>query len=216
VLNLFFLRSRERRKGTRHGEKLPDPLEHRTADYPIEKIFLQRWSPRAMTGEPLTERELMTLFEAARWAPSTYNEQEWRFLYARNGGEHWQKFFDLLVEGNQSWCKKAAVLVVVLSHKVFALNGKPNPVHTFDAGAAFENLALQGAAMGLVVHGMAGFNRDKARADLNVPDDYDVEAMIALGRPGDPDDLPEQLREREVPTGRKPIAEIAREGDFAF
>lgn len=196
--------------------KLPDPLEHRKSDHPIESIFLRRWSPRAMTGEPLRPGELERLFEAARWAPSTYNEQEWRFLYARRDTEHWATFFGLLVEGNQSWCERAAVLVVVLSHKVFARNGKPNPVHTFDAGAAWENLALQGAAMDLVVHGMAGFSRDRARAELGVPDDYDVEAMIAIGRPGDPADLPAALRDRETPSGRKKIEEFTREGRFAF
>jgi len=196
--------------------KLPDPLEHRTADYPIDDLFLRRWSPRAMNGRPFAEGELNTLFEAARWAPSTYNEQEWRFLYARRDTEHWQTFFDLLAEANQAWCNSAAVLVVVCSHKVFSRNGKPNPVHTFDSGAAFENLALQAAIMGLVAHGMAGFDRDKARADLHVPDDYDVEAMIALGHPGDPAELPEGLIEREVPSGRKPLREITCEGPFAF
>lgn len=196
--------------------QLPDPLEHRTADHPIENLFLKRWSPRAMTGESIGDEELMRLFEAARWAPSTYNEQEWRFLYARTGGEHWARFFDLLAEANQAWCDRAAVLILVLSHKVFERNGKPNPVHTFDSGAAFENLALQGAAMDLVVHGMAGFDRGQARASLNVPDDYDVEAMIAVGRPGDPDDLPEQLAARETPSGRKPVAEFICEGPFAF
>ncbi|HLU48321.1 MAG TPA: nitroreductase family protein, partial [Planctomycetota bacterium] len=168
---------------------LPDPLDHRQADHPIEPIFLRRWSPRAMTGEPLAPGELEKLFEAARWAPSTFNEQEWRFLYARREGEHWDTYFDLLLPGNQAWCHSAAVLVVVISHEVFARNGKPNPVHTFDTGAAFENLALQGASMDLVVHGMAGFDRDKTRRVLGVPDDYDVEAMIAIGRPGDPNDL---------------------------
>lgn len=195
---------------------LPDPLDHRQADHPIEEIFLRRWSPRAMTGEGIRAEELMRLFEAARWAPSTYNEQEWRFLYAHRDTDHWQTFFDLLVDANQAWCDKAGVLVVVLSHKVFERNGKENPVHTFDAGAAFENLALQGAMMDLVVHGMAGFDQDAARKNLDVPDDYAVEAMIALGKPGDPDQLSEQMREREKPTGRKPVEEIAREGKFGF
>ena len=200
---------------------LPDPLAvnqtlGRKADWPIEPIFLKRWSPRAMTGEPLRDDELMTLFEAARWAPSTYNEQEWRFLYARRDSAHWQTFFGLLAEANQVWCKQAAALVVVLSHKVFTRNGKPNPVHTFDSGSAFENLALQGGAMGLVVHGMAGFDRDRARSALRVPEDYDVEAMIALGRPGNPGDLPEELQKIEKPSGRKKVNEIAREGPFAF
>jgi len=195
---------------------LPDPLAHREADHPIEPLFLRRWSPRAMSGEPVAATELMRLFEAARWAPSTYNEQEWRFLYAPRDGDDWETFFGLLVEANQVWCGRAGVLVVVLSHDVFERNGKPNPVHTFDAGAAFENLALQGAAMGLVVHGMAGFDRDAAREALDVPDDYSVEAMIAIGHPGDPAELPEALRERETPTDRKPVDRIAREGRFAF
>jgi nitroreductase len=195
---------------------MKNALEHRKADHPVEPLFVARWSPRAMSGEPLTEEELFTLFEAARWAPSTYNEQEWRFLYARRDTPEWQTFFDLLVEGNQAWCHQAALLVVVLAHKVFSKNGKPNPVHLFDSGCAFENLALQGAAMGLVVHGMQGFDYDKARAALNVPDDYAVAAMFAAGRPGDPSELSQQLQERENPSDRKPVRQIICEGPFGF
>jgi nitroreductase len=195
---------------------LPSGREYRTPDYPIEPLFIDRWSPRSMSGEPLDDAELMRLFEAARWAPSTYNEQEWRFLFARRDTPHWTVFFDLLMEANQVWCAQAAVLMVVLSHKVFTRDGKPNPVHTFDAGAAFENLALQGAAMGLVVHGMAGFDRGKARATLGVPDDYEIEAMVAVGHPGAPAELPAQLQAREKPSGRNATAEFAREGKFAF
>jgi nitroreductase len=106
--------------------------------------------------------------------------------------------------------------VVVLSHTVFARNGKPNPVHTYDAGAAWENLALQGCSMGLVVHGMMGFDSEAARSVLAVPDDYAVEAMIAIGHPGDPATLPEALRKIEVPSQRKPVAELVREGKFSF
>jgi nitroreductase len=193
-----------------------DALEYRTADYRIEPLFLQRWSPRAMSGEPISDDQMFTLFEAARWAPSTYNEQEWRFLYARRETTQWPAFFDLLVEGNREWCQNAALLVVVLAHKVFSKNGKPNPVHLFDSGCAFENLALQGTAMGLVVHGMQGFDFDKARTVLNVPDDYAVAAMCAVGRPGDPANLPPKLQEREHPSGRKPVSEIICEGKFAF
>lgn len=169
-----------------------------------------------MNAEPISKEEMLTLFEAARWAPSTYNEQEWRFLYALRDTAQWQTFFDLLVEGNQAWCQKAALLCVVLAHKVFSRNGKPNPVHVFDAGLAFENLALQGATMGLVVHGMAGFDFQKARTALSVPDDYAVCAMFAVGRPGDPNDLPPELRSRDVPSQRKPVTEIICEGQFAF
>jgi nitroreductase len=169
-----------------------------------------------MNGESVSDTELMRLFEAARWAPSTYNEQEWRFLYAHQNSDNWGSFFGLLMEANQAWCQQAGVLVVVLSHKVFERNGKSNPVHTFDAGAAFENLALQGAAMDLVVHGMAGFNRNTARTSLQVPDDYEVEAMIAIGKPGDVNELPEELRERETPSGRRPVGDFVREGKFSF
>lgn len=193
-----------------------NPLEHRKAGHPIEDIFLERWSPRAMSGEPISDAEMHRLFEAARWAPSTYNEQEWRFLYARRDTENWSTFFDLLVEGNQQWCERAALLAVILAHKVFSRNGKPNPVHLFDSGCAFENLALQGAAMGLVVHGMQGFDYDKARTALNVPDDYAVAAMFAVGRPGDVKLLSEAMQQREAPTDRKPISEFICEGAFRF
>ena len=195
---------------------MKNALEYRKADHPVEPLLVARWSPRAMSGEPLTDDEMHTLFEAARWAPSTYNEQEWRFLYARRQTPQWPVFFDLLVEGNQAWCDRAALLVVILAHKVFSKNGKPNPVHLFDCGCAFENLALQGTAMGLVVHGMQGFDFDKARAVLKVPDDYAVAAMFAAGRPGDPTDLPQHLQEREKPSDRKPIRQIICEGAFAF
>src|SRR5437764_8110244 len=119
--------------------KLPRAEDFRKPDYPIESLFVRRWSPRAMSGEPISEKELLTLFEAARWAPSTYNEQEWRFLYSPRASQHWPAFFGLLMDANKVWCQRAAVLVVVLSHKVFTRNGSPNPVHTFDSGAAFEN-----------------------------------------------------------------------------
>jgi nitroreductase len=158
----------------------------------------------------------MTLFEAARWAPSTYNEQEWRFLYARRDTPEWPLLFDLLMEANQVWCQRAAMLALVVGHKVFARNGKPNRVHVFDCGSAFENLALQGTAMGLVVHGMAGFYHDKAPAVLGIPDDYTVIAMFAVGRHGKVDDLPPDYREGEVPSGRKKVKEIACEGRFSF
>jgi nitroreductase len=196
--------------------KLPKAEDFRKADYPIEPLFVRRWSPRAMSGEPITEKEMLTLFEAARWAPSTYNEQEWRFLYARRDTPQWPTFFGLLAEGNQKWCVRAALLCVVVAHKVFQRNRQPNPVHVFDTGTAFENLALQGTAMELVVHGMQGFDYDKARTALSVPDDYAVCAMFAAGRPGDPDQLEPQMRELEKPSPRKPVREIICEGNFAF
>lgn len=188
----------------------------RQPDWPIEDIFIRRWSPRAMNAELLTEGELHRLFEAARWAPSSYNEQEWRFLYAERNSDEWHLFFDLLMEPNKVWCRNAAALIVVVSKKTFTRNGKANSVHSFDTGLATQNLLLQAAAMSLVGHAMAGFDRDAATRELQVPDDYAVECMIAVGRPGDPRNLPDSLREAEIPSGRKPIDEIARSGRFSF
>jgi len=196
--------------------KFPKAEDFRKADHPIESLFVRRWSPRAMSGEPISEKEILTLFEAARWAPSTYNEQEWRFLYACRDTPQWQTFFGLLAEGNQAWCVRAALLGLVVAHKVFQRSGKPNPVHVFDSGLAYENLALQGTAMGLVVHGMQGFDFDKARTSLSVPDDYAVCAMFAVGRPGDPHQLAPEMREREKPSSRKTVREIICEGKFLF
>jgi nitroreductase len=193
---------------------LPDPLAHRRADHPIETLFLRRWSPRAMSGEPVGAQELARLFEAARWAPSTYNEQEWRFRYAQRDTPHWATFFDLLQEANRTWCKDAGVLVAIFARRTLTKTGKPNPVHLFDCGAAFENLALQGAAMDLVVHGMAGFDWERAGDVLRAPEPFVVAAMFAVGRPGDPARLPPELRSREVPTTRRPIRESAGEGPF--
>lgn len=193
---------------------LPDPAEFRQPDHAIEPLLYLRWSPRAMTGEPISEEEMLTLFEAARWAPSTYNEQEWRFLYARRDTSHWHALFGLLMEANQVWCQHAAMLVVILAHKVFNKDGKPNAVHLFDCGSAFENLALQGTAMGLVVHGMSGFDFERAHTELKVPDDYAIAAMFAVGLPGDPDKLPEKLRQVEAPSGRRPVKESIQEGPY--
>ncbi|WP_395752370.1 nitroreductase family protein [Prosthecobacter sp.] len=194
--------------------QLPDAAQNRKVDHAIEPLIYRRWSPRALSGEGISEEEMLTLFEAARWAPSTYNEQEWHFLYARRDTPQWPAFFGLLMKDNQTWCENAAMLVVILAHKVFAKNGKPNPVHLFDCGSAFENLALQGAAMGLVVHGMAGFDFERARSELRVPDDHDIAAMFAVGRPGDPEELPEKLRQMEVPSDRRPVHESIQEGAF--
>ena len=190
--------------------------EIRKADYPIEPVLIDRWSPRAMSGEEISREELMRLFEAARWAPSSFNAQQWRALYARRGTEHWQTFFDLLVDANKAWAKNAAVLVVFISRKLFDYNDEPSVTHSYDAGAAWENFALQGFHQGLVVHGMQGFDFEKARTSLSVPDDYAVAAMFAVGRPGNPAELPPELRERETPSPRKPVREIICEGRFAF
>ncbi|HEY0172064.1 MAG TPA: nitroreductase family protein [Pyrinomonadaceae bacterium] len=186
------------------------------AGYPVDEMFLDRWSPRALSGEGVTDEELMTILEAARWAPSSYNNQPWRILYARRDTEHWPAFFNLLVGGNQSWAKDAAALLLFVSKETFDFNGQPYPTHSFDAGAAWENLALQATMLGLVTHGMQGFDYARARTELRIPQGFRVEAMIAVGRPGDPAKLPAQLREREAPSGRKSLSEITCEGAFRF
>ncbi len=151
----------------------------RNADYPIHPMILSRWSPRAMSGEEISEKELLTLFEAARWAPSSYNNQPWRFIYARKNTAAWNLFLSLLVEANQAWAKNAAALIVICSKTTFDFNNKPSITHTFDAGAAWENLALQGSVNGLVVHGMQGFDYERAKTELGIPEAYTVEAMAA-------------------------------------
>ncbi len=186
----------------------------RKPTYPIQPLILHRWSPRAMSGESLSDEELMPLFEAARWAPSSYNGQPWRFLYAKRDTPHWKTFFNLLVEFNQSWCKNAAVLVVVIARKTFEYNNKPCITHQYDTGAAWENLALEGSARGLVVHGMEGFDYKKAQKDLKIPDAYAVLAMAAIGKPAAKENLPENLAKMEVPSDRKPLKEMIMEGEF--
>lgn len=186
----------------------------RKPEFPVGELFLKRYSPRAMSGEKVSKEELMTLFEAAKWAPSAYNSQPWRFLYALRETPEWDIFFNLMGDFNKLWTKNAGVLIVIVSKKNLDHNDQTSVTHSFDSGAAWENLALQGAASGLVVHGMSGFDYDKAKKNLEVPEDYSVEAMIAVGKPGNKEDLPEDMRNMEIPNGRKKIKEIAFEGKF--
>src|SRR5947209_12758608 len=188
--------------------------EVRKADHQIELLLIDRWSPRAMSGEEISREELMRLFEAARWAPSSFNAQQWRALYARRGTEYWQTFFDLLVDANKNWAMNAAVLVVFISRKLFDHNDEPSVTHSYDAGAAWENFALQGFRQGLVVHGMEGFDYERARKELWIPDEFQVEAMAAVGKPGSKESLPEKLQARESPNDRHKVSESVFEGPF--
>lgn len=187
----------------------------RQADYPIEPLFLDRWSPRAMSGEAISQRELLTLFEAARWAPSSYNLQPWRILYAPRNSAAWSLFFDLLIESNKAWARNAAVLLVLVSRKLNDKTGQPSRTHSFDTGAAWVLLALQGTARGFAVHGMQGFDYARAQTDLNIPDDFAVEMMVAIGKPAARESLPPKLRERELPSDRRKVSETAFEGKWA-
>ncbi len=184
----------------------------RVTEYPIAPMFTERWSPRAMSGENVGHEELMSLFEAARWAPSAANNQPWRFYYARRDTIYWNQYFALLLEGNQLWCSQASALVVVASKDTFDYNGAPSRTHDFDTGAAWGSLALQGSIAGLVVHGMQGFDYDRAKTMLELPDGFTVDCMIAIGKPGNKEDLPEPLQAREIPSDRRPLSEIVFEG----
>jgi nitroreductase len=188
--------------------------EIRKPDYPIDFLFIDRWSPRAMSGEGISEEVLLTLFEAARWAPSSYNNQPWRILYARRNTIHWPLFFDLLVDFNKTWAKQAAALLVFISKTTFDHNGEPSVTHSFDTGAAWQNFALQASLKRLVVHGMEGFDYARARTMLKVPRDFQIEAMAAIGRPGQKEDLPIGLQERESPNDRRKLAETITEGPW--
>lgn len=187
----------------------------RKAEHKVNELFLKRWSPRAMSGEEITNEELKSLFEAARWAPSSFNGQPWRFIYAKKNTQYWDDLFNLLVPANQAWCKNAAVLVVIISRKTFEYNNKLSKTHSFDTGAAWENLALQGFLNNLVIHGMEGFDYDKAQNDLNIPKDYKVEAMFAIGKHSKLEILPKELQEKDkILSNRKKIEEFIFEGKF--
>jgi nitroreductase len=187
--------------------------DFRKAEHTVSDIFINRWSPRAMSAQEIDEEALLSLMEAARWAPSSNNNQPWRFIYARRNTPHFDTFFNLLTESNQAWAKNAAVLLVVISKTTFD-SGKPSRTHSYDTGAAWASFALQASLNNLSAHGMQGFDYNRAKEVLHVPDDYHVEAMIAVGKKGRKEDLPEYQQKREFPSGRKSIAEIAMEGEF--
>ena len=190
----------------------------RTPNHPVDPIFLERWSPRAFTGEAIPEAELLTIFEAARWAPSCNNSQPWRFIYALRDTPDWDVFFDLLSEGNKVWAKNTAVLIIVVSKTTMQIAGKDASVqshsHSFDTGAAWGYLALQASISGWAAHAMMGFDLPRAAQTLGIPADYRVEAAVAIGRRADPATLPEARRAREVPNGRTPIETLIKVGKF--
>jgi nitroreductase len=189
---------------------------NRESTYPILPLLLSRVSYRAFSEERLTEDELMSLFEAARWAPSSYNNQPWRFVYARRGEKEWDTLFNALVDFNKSWANKADTLVAVISRNNFEHNNKPSRTARFDTGSAWMSLAVEAHSRNIITHGMEGFDVDALKKNLQIPDSFTVEAMIAIGKPGDKEELSEELRKREVPSTRKPLAEIIAKGTFPF
>jgi len=185
----------------------------RTPDFPIDSLFIKRWSPRAMSGENITKKELMSLFEAARWAPSASNQQPWRFIYALRDTKEWKILYDLLVDFNKLWCKNASALIITLSRTTDEHN-KPNNTHSFDTGAAWMSLALQARLINCVAHGMAGFDAKKAIKKLHIPQNYKVEMMIAVGKQGEIKNLDERMQKSEKPNNRKHVREFVNNGTF--
>lgn len=190
----------------------------RVAEYPIDPMFLQRWSPRAFDGTKISDQDLFTIFEAARWAPSSFNHQPWRFVFAHRDSPEWDEFVGLLLPFNAKWARHAAVLLFILSDTLIQMPRQPAPsvshTHSFDAGAAWAFMALQAFRLGIHTHGMAGVDYPRAQTVLSVPASFRVEAAVALGRIGDKSQLPPELQAREVPSGRKPLSELVMQGRY--
>jgi nitroreductase len=191
----------------------------RTATHPIDPLFLQRWSPRAFDGSKLSDTELFTILEAARWAPSSFNHQPWRFIYAHRDSADWERFVGLLMPFNAMWARHAAVLLFILSDTMIQLPRATaqsvSHSHSFDAGAAWAFMALQATRMGIATHGMSGVDFDRARKELSVPASFKIEAAIAIGRAADKSKLPPEMQAREAPNGRRHLTEFVMEGRFA-
>jgi len=183
----------------------------RTPAHPVDPLFPRRWSPRAMSGAPVSREAILTLLEAARWAPSSGNGQPWRMVWALRGTPAFDALLAALVPGNQEWAHAAGALLVVATATVRE-DGKPAGSAQFDAGAAWMALALQGTLSGLAVHAMGGFERAKAVAAAGLPPGVEPQAVVAVGHPGRPEDLPPKLREREAPNDRRPVEAWAFEG----
>jgi nitroreductase len=192
----------------------------RIAEHPISSHFTQRWSPRSFTGEAIAEATLLQLLEAARWAPSAFNNQPWRFVYALRDTPGFAPIHGALADFNQLWAAKAAALVVVLSKEtlVSPYTGEtlPNRSHSFDTGAAWISVALEATAAGWHTHAMTGLDFAQMRTAIGAPDGFTVEAAFAVGRLGPAEALPEALRGREGPSPRKPLAAIASANSFTF
>lgn len=186
----------------------------RRADRPIDPIFLERWSRRALSDGVVEEEELATLFEAARWAPSARNAQPWRFLYAQPGDAAWPVFLDLIYPRNRVWAERAQALVLLASTSRRTEEGKIVDwrTHAFDAGAAWACLALQAARLGLTVRAMGGFDFERTPDAVGLPTGLIPQVMLAVGRPGAADVLPDHLASLETPTDRAPRSDFVVRG----
>lgn len=190
------------------------PDKRAATDYPIHEFLAGRWSPYAFDDRPVPEADLCSLFEAARWAPSSYNEQPWRYIVAtKDDPEQFRRLLSCLVEGNQAWAKAAPALALGVVSLRFARNAKDNRAAVHDLGLAAGNLLLEATARGLFVHQMIGILPDKAREVYAIPEGYEAWTALAIGYLGDPTNLPDRLRERDLaPRQRKPMSEFVFSG----
>ncbi|MGD9727168.1 MAG: nitroreductase family protein [Nitrospiraceae bacterium] len=186
--------------------------------YPIHDLLRRRWSPRAFSERPVEPEKLLSLFEAARWAPSSNNEQPWSFVMATKEDEaSYRRLFECLKEGNKKWAFRAPVLALSVARLDFEDDGRLNRHAFHDTGMAVFSLVIQATALGLIVHKMAGYDVEKARKDLKIPEGHDPVAMMAIGYPGDLEQLPDYLRERELkPRERKHMSELVFEGTWGL
>lgn len=185
---------------------------HRKADYPVNPLFLNRWSPRSYSDRKVSDEDLFTLLEAARWTPSAANAQPWRFIIAKTE-EQLQTLRELVLPSNRLWTDKAPAIIVLASHKLWR-DGQPNPYHALDAGAAWQSIALQASLLGVSTRAVASFDHEKAREVLNVPDEYELHLFIPVGYKGDIQSLHENFHDLEKPNDRRPLSESIIEGKW--
>lgn len=191
-------------------------VKQASTDYPVHELITKRWSPYSYADRPVSKSDLRSLFEAARWAASSYNEQPWSYIVAtKENPEEFARLLSCLVEGNQVWAKAAPVLALGIATLKFRRNNKPNRVAIHDLGFAAGNLCLEATARGLVVHQMVGILPDKAREIYEIPEDSEAVTGIAIGYVGSPDRLPDNLKERDLaPRQRKPLGEFVFGGKW--
>jgi nitroreductase len=184
-------------------------IKHVPQELGLHPVIAGRWSPRGFSDRTISADDLRTIFSAAIWAASSYNEQPWRFIVGRRGDATFRKILDCLGEFNQVWASSAAALVLSLAKKTFSHSGAPNRFAMHDTGAATATLTLQAIALGIHSHGMGGFDADKARAAFNIPVDFEIGAVTALGYLGDASQLPENYQKQEIaPRSRKALQEV--------
>lgn len=179
--------------------------ESRIAEYPVNPLFLNRWSPKAFSSRKVEEADIYTVLEAARWTPSGGNRQPWRFVIAKTE-EELEPLRDSVAATNRVWSDKAPVLIALAAYKLRP-DGAGNPYSSLDSGAAWQSLALQATLLGLTTRAIGNFDRDKARKVLKVPEDFDLLLLIPLGYPDEASTLPPELQEKEKPTDRRPLSD---------